>query len=551
MATHLINPTGTDIVTDVVIAGSGAGGLTAAILAVDNGADVIVLEKTDKLGGSTALSAGAIWVPNNPLQGRAGIRDSREEAIKYLTKVSMGQSSQQAIEEYVDRSPEMIQYLQTKSHLKLILRTSFPDYHPEWEGGKKRGRSLEPEPFDGKTLGEELLPKIRRNIAYPPVTSTEAETWGPVKNWDLGIIEERLNNSVLTMGAALVGALVRSCADRGVKFMLGARAKQLIVKERGVKGLTVEHEGRVFNMSARRAVVLACGGFSWNEELKKHFLRGPSLTTAASPGDDGDGIVMGVEVGAKLLNMNEAWWFPLLRVPGEEVDRKPVARLVVGERASPGSIMVNKAGKRFCNEAHNYHDIGKAFHTFDPYTYGYPNIPAYLIFDESFRMKYSIGPLIPGVEVPDWVKKGETAGELAPQLGIDPDGLELTIISFNRHAKLGVDPEFHRGESAYDAAEGDRTAEHPCLAPIETPPFYGFEIVPGDIGTKGGLATNEEAQVVDVWGHPILGLYATGNVTASVMGAGYAGGGATLGPTMTFGYVAGINAARESSSQVF
>ena len=531
-------------VADVVIVGAGASGLTAAIRARDAGREVLVLEKTDKYGGTTAISAGALWIPNNSLQQQAGIEDSKEDAATYLTKVALGQASPDLIRTYIDRCAEMIDYLQGKTQIRFMIRSQLPDYHAEWEGGKRGGRSLEPQPFDGNLLGD-LAGKIRVSAAYRPVTNGEMDGWGPTGGWDRGLIEERSKRRILTVGPGLVAGLLLTCVDRSVRFLLEARVVRLIEKGGRVIGVTVERGGEAMSVMARRAVILACGGFAWNEEMKTHFLRGPDLASATIPADEGDGIRMGVTVGAKLLNMNEAWWSPVIRIPREQIDGRPAARMVVKERTCPGSIMVNRAGRRFCNEAQNYHDLVRAFHFFDPQIYGYPNVPAFLIFDEAFRRRYSIGPVLPSMEVPPWIKRGGSPRELADALGIVPEGLEKTIETFNVNVRRGIDPEFHRGESIYDSAKGDKSAKHPCLAPLDTPPFHGFEVLPGDIGTKGGLAINGKAQVLNVDGQVIPGLYAAGNVTASVMGAGYAGGGATLGPAMTFGYLAGMNAAEE------
>ena len=337
--------------------------------------------------------------------------------------------------------------------------------------------------------------------------------------------------STLALGEALVGALRKGLIDAGVPLFLNHRVLGLAVQGRKVVGLEVRTpKGRKL-IRARRGVILAAGGFEWNERMKARHLYAPSENSAGAPTNSGDGISMGVEVGAATSLMDEAWWFTLLLKPGEKR-----GWLVTSERTLPGSIMVNREGKRFANEAMNYLDLTK-----EMLVRG--NVPAYLVFDADYLSKYPVaGEKLR--RVPKWVKGAPDLPALAKKLGVDGRILKATVAEFNRNARRGVDPLFHRGESHYDRHWGDPSAPHPTLGPLARPPFYGVRVLAGDIGTKGGLKTDEAGRVLDKQDRTIEGLYAVGNNSASVMGPGYAGSGATLGPAITFGYLAGLDAAK-------
>jgi succinate dehydrogenase/fumarate reductase flavoprotein subunit len=286
-------------------------------------------------------------------------------------------------------------------------------------------------------------------------------------------------------------------------------------------------------------VIIASGGFEWSDEMKAAFLPAPLDASCAPPHNTGDGIRMAAKAGAALGNMQEAWWFPMLVRPGDELDGRPAATLLRFERTGPHSIIVNRAGRRFVNEAHNYNDMTRAFHVFDPRSYRYANLPAHLIFDHRHLEKYGFLEHRAGRPTPPWLVEAPTLEALARRLGIDADGLRATVERFNVHARRGEDPDFHRGESAYDRYWGDQEAPHPALGPLEVAPFYAVEIVSGAIGTKGGIVTDREGRALDPFGEAIPGLYAAGNTTAHPMGPGYPGAGGTLGPGCTMGYVAG------------
>ena len=530
--------------TDTLVVGSGAGGLIAAILAHDNGSKTIVIEKSAMLGGSTSISAGGIWIPCNNLAIEAGIKDSKEDALRYLRRITMGQGDEKLLGAYLDEGPKMVDYIQQHTAIHFGPY-SFPDYHPEIDGSNSGRALVISELYDGKLLPPDIVKRIRRSPFFPPINSKERAEWKATNKLDLDMVAKRIEDKIFTMGSALTAALVKECLDRGIDIIPEAPVRGLIYRDNVVQGVKIEQNGENVEMISK-VVILACGGFDWNDQMKKDFLKIPVVSPMGVTSNEGDGIIMGMEVGAALGNMNEAWWTPVIKVPGEEIDGKPVSRSINDERARPHSIIVNRSGRRFVNEAHNYNAVGKALHYFDPVQYEYQNIPAFLIFDNNYRAKYNFLNVMPREPIPRWVKSGDSLTELAGRLGIDSMELKKTISEFNTYAKSGIDLDFHRGESEYDKRYGDLSNElNPCLGTIDNPPFYGVEVYPGTLGTKGGLKTNSDAQVLNVKGDIIKGLYATGNVTASPMGIGYPGPGVTIGQAMVFGYIAGKNAALE------
>ena len=314
-----------------------------------------------------------------------------------------------------------------------------------------------------------------------------------------------------------------------------------------IVGAEFHHDGKRHKVRANRGVILATGGFEWNEQLKSAFLRGPLNAPASPPSNTGDGLKMAMTVGAGLGNMTSAWWVPTLSVEGAIwPNGAQRSSPVLIERTMPHTILVNKAGDRFCNEANNYSSLAGAFHVFDPATYDYPNLPAFLIFDHQYRQRYPLASVMPGAELPDWIVKADSLSELGVTIGIDGDQLSRTVSSFNLHAREAKDPEFGRGQSTYDHFYGDRSRPGAAatLGPIEVAPFYAVEIRMGALGTNGGARTNALAQILDVDGTPIAGLFGAGNVISCPTGSVYAGAGGTLGPALTFGYIAGRSAAR-------
>ena len=536
-----------DLEVDVAVLGSGASATTAAILAADNGVEVALLERAEVVGGTTALSGGVLWVPNNPHMAEAGIEDSREDALAYLNSLSLGMMDEELVETLVDTGPEMLRYMEENTPVSLHVFEGYPDYHPENPGGKPEGgRSLDNDLFPFEELGP-WADRINRQpdaVSFP-ATMLEIDT-KRIDDVPPDVMEERRSRDMRSTGQALAGSLIKGCLDREIPVHTATRGRELILDENdAVVGIRAERDGADYFVKARKAVVLASGGFEWNEELVKAFLRGPMTAPTSTPENEGDGLLMAMGAGAALGNMSEAWWIPGIHVPGDEMRGRTFARLILAERTWPRSIIVNRKGKRFMNEAANYNAVGHAFHTFDPNTFEFINLPAWLIVDSRYQppiARHNVGP-----DAPDWIRRAGTLAELAAQIEVDAGGLEETVARFNEGVARGEDPEFDRGVSAYDSYNGNRWEEAPftTLGPIDTPPYYAAQIESGALGTKGGPKTNAKAQVLRATGGVIPGLYAVGNAMAGVTAMVYGGAGGTLGPGMTFGYIAGRSAAAE------
>jgi succinate dehydrogenase/fumarate reductase flavoprotein subunit len=370
----------------------------------------------------------------------------------------------------------------------------------------------------------------------------EYEEWGTFTRFPWDELRRRAEAGMVARGRAFVAPLVRACADAGVTLVTGLGAKRLATDGGGAVDGVVCDDGRI--LAAARGVILTCGGFEWSPEMTENFLSGPVQGACSPPHNTGDGIRMAAKVGAKLGSMREAWWGPMVHVPGDETDGRPTSTLLRFERTGPGTVIVNRAGRRFVNEAHNYNDMTKAFHLFDPRAYTYANLPAWLIFDQRHLERYGFLSHRADQPTPSWLHRAPTTEELAGLVGVDAAGLAETLERFNANASEGRDPDFHRGESAYDRYWGDQAAEHPALGPVDAGPFYAIEVISGVIGTKGGIVTTPAGQAVDPFDEPIPGLYAAGNTTAHPMGPGYCGAGSTLGPGATMAYLAGARCAR-------
>lgn len=538
--------------TETVVVGSGGSGLVAALTARDNGSETLVVEKASTLGGTTAVSGGGMWIPNSrPIVEERG--ESDDEAVAtYIRQIAGDRVPSAMIERFVEMGPVVVDYLEENTPLEFAF-SGYPDYHAEFEGGDPGGRTIEPKLYDGDRLGENLS-DVRENPHTPiPTTIGEMMDTGGMAKFpvvaDWLELSERMEDNLVGTGRALIAGLYEACLDRGVEFETDTPAAELVTAGEEVVGVVARLDGEDCAIRAS-SVVIASGGMEWDEEMCENFLAGPMNAPTSPPHNEGDGIEMGMEVGAKLGNMNEAWWCPAGHVPGEEwEDGSPLYRILLAERALPGTLMVNEDGERFCNESSNYVDLGKTFREFDPHEYEYQNLPAFVIFDNSAREEYAMLTVMPDQDDPEWLVSGETLEELAEKKGIDPAGLRDQVERFNENAREGVDPEYNRGESLHDQRTGDSDAEHPNLGPLDEPPYYAIDVHAGSLGTKGGLVTTPDGAVVDVDENPIPGLYAASNSTAHVMGIGYAGGGGTIGPNVVFGYLAGKLAAARAAER--
>lgn len=552
---------------DWLVVGSGAGAMTSAIVAHDLGATTLLLEKAPVYGGSSAMSGGGLWIPNNHLMDGVGISDCYDDALAYLNAVTGGVVPQARLRAYLDHAPQMVKYLCEKTRVELVSLPEYPDYYPNAPGSRPGGRALEPKSFDARQLGDEFLRmrelavqelimgRVAMTVAEARILFCKSPGWVSLMMrlmagyWlDLPWRFRSRRDRNLGMGNALVGMLRASLIDRGIPLWLTAPARELIVEDGRVAGLVAEREGRTLRIRAEKGVVLAAGGFDASQVMREKYLPNPTRAewSAANPTSTGDAIEMGLAIGAGIGLMDDAWWSPTTLVPGEAR-----ARLLVIEKSLPGTIMVDKKGRRFVNEALPYNDVVNAMYAKN--APDAPTVPCWLVFDATCRAKYPLGPFLPGAQQPDWtlparirrdyLKKARTLDALAALVGIDPEGLRATIARFNEFARTGKDLDFQRGETAIETYYGDANVKpNACLAPIEKAPFYAMETFAGDFGTKGGLLADEKARVLRESGEVIAGLYAIGNCSAAAMGRTYPGPGSTLGPAATFGYIAARHA---------
>ncbi len=529
---------------DLVVVGSGAAGLTAALAAAARGARVIVVERADKIGGTSAVSGGAIWVPQNHHMAEVGESDSKEEALAYCLKLGGPTADPTLVETFVDTAPKVVRFLEDKTPLRFSVWAA-PDYHAEIVGGKLKGRSLEPQPIPRSVLGE-AEPFLRPAPIYSiPLTLEEIIGGGRLlrgAGLPLQLLEERMTKGMATMGQALVTGLLAGCLRLGVHVLLNARARRLLQEEGRVTGIRVQVGDKEWDLVGRLGVVLAAGGFEWNQELTSRFLPFPMQWPNSPPGNEGDALLMAMEVGADLANTHSVWGSPSAFIPGEEYEGHPLARQVGGERNLPHTIMVNRWGRRFADEGAPYNDLTKAMAEFDPTSYSYRNIPCWAIMDRQFRSRYPIMTVMPGDPDPEWLVRADSLPELAGKIGVDAERLVETVDRWNSFVAQGEDREFGRGKNPFARYSGDPDAPHPNLGTVAQPPFYALPVYPGALGTNGGPRVNQRGQVMHVRGHPIPGLYAAGNTIAAPLGGAYCGGGGTLAPAITFGYICGVTA---------
>lgn len=545
---------------DVLVVGSGAGAMTAALRAHDLGLQVQVVEKSDRFGGTSAISGGGIWIPCNHRIAAVGGEDSAEEAVRYIRAVTHDEIDDGRIEAYVEHGHRAIEYLEQHTRVRFEAQAAYADYYPEVEGGKPGYRSMDPMPFDARELGEEfqrlrepspgtlMMGRMTMTMKEARVLLCRGPGWVGLtlrvlwRYWrDLGWRLRSRRDRFLTLGNALIAALRCSLLDRQVPFTLNCRLERLIEEDGRVVGAEVVRDGVRLRIQARRGVVLGAGGFERNQAMRAQYHPQPSRSdwSATPPYNTGDAIRAGQALGATTALMGHSWWAPTTHVEGEEKQRA-----LFVERTLPGCIMVNSAGERFVNEAAPYTDIVYAM--YESNREGATSVPCWLVFDADFRRKYPCGALLPGYAMPDsrlpkhllsYFHKADSIAELAGKIGVDATGLLRTLDRFNPMAEAGKDLDFNKGDSLFDRYYGDPTIQpNPCLAPLVKAPFYAVKIDAGDIGTKGGLLTDVQARVLREDRTPIPGLYAIGNTAASMMGRTYPGAGSTIGPAMVFGF---------------
>jgi 3-oxosteroid 1-dehydrogenase len=551
---------------DVVVVGSGAAGMVAALTAAHQGLSTVVVEKAPHYGGSTARSGGGVWIPNNEILRRDGVTDTPQDAHTYLHSIIGDVVPARKIDTYLERGPEMLSFVLENSPLKLCWVPGYSDYYPESPGGKATGRSVEPKPFNAKKLGPDeagLEPpygKVPMNMVvmqqdYVRLNQLKRHPRGVLRSLKVGIRAtwaKATGKNLVGMGRALIAPLRIGLQKAGVPVLLNTALTDLYVEDGIVRGIYVRDmnapesaEPRLIR--ARRGVILGSGGFEHNEQMRVKYQRAPITTewTVGAVANTGDGILAAEKLGAALELMEDAWWGPTVPLVG-------APWFALSERNSPGSIIVNMAGKRFMNESMPYVE---ACHHMYGGEYGQgagpgEHIPAWLIFDQQYRDRFIFAGLQAGQRIPKkWLETGvivqaDTLEELAGLTGLSPDALTATVERFNGFARSGVDEDFKRGQSAYDRYYGDPTNKpNPNLGELSHAPYYAAKMVPGDLGTKGGVRTDVNGRALRDDDSIIAGLYAAGNVSSPVMGHTYPGPGGTIGPAMTFGYLAALHLA--------
>ncbi|MDF0530711.1 3-oxosteroid 1-dehydrogenase [Tsukamurella sp. 8F] len=549
---------------DVVVVGSGAAGMTAALSAAHRGLSVVIVEKAAHYGGSTARSGGGVWIPGNEALIDAGVRDSRDDARAYLKAIVGDHVPAERIDTYVERGPEVVAFVHRTTPLRLRWVPGYSDYYPEAPGGRAQGRSVEPRPFDGRRLGAELAhlePDYTRAPMNLVVTQADykwlnllARDWrGPVRALRVGarmVLGRARRKHLLGRGQALAAGLRAGLLEAGVPVLLDTPLRSVVDDGAGrVTGVVV---GEGVTLHARHGVVLAAGGFEHNAEMRRAYQREPIGTewTNGVPANTGDAITAGMAAGGAVAFMDDAWWGPSIPLPRG-------AWFCLAERSLPGSIMVNARGERFVNESAPYVEATHAMYggEFGQGDGPGENIPAWLVFDQRYRNRYMFAGQGPRQALPRrWFEHGclvraDSLDDLAGAIGVPAQALSETVERFNGFAAAGRDTDFGRGESAYDHYYGDpHNKPNPSLGRLATGPFYAAKMVPGDLGTKGGLVTDCAGRVLRTDGTVVEGLYASGNSSAPVMGHTYAGPGATIGPAMVFAYLAVEDIAHAASS---
>lgn len=537
---------------DVVVVGSGAAGLTAGLTAKLQGMKSLVIEKTDRYGGASAISGGALWIPNNHIIKGAGVPDTHELARQYLDSTIGDRVPEELKEAYITRGPEMLRFLYNKTkHMRFQYAKGYSDYYPEKPSGLSQGRSIEPLIFDLTKMGS-LANSMRRatlstkgftmnSYEFHKVNMITRTLKGKTTALKLGarLVKSKVTKSdPVALGEALIARLRLSLAEANGELWLSTAFKDFIMGKGRVIGIIVERDGQELKIEAKKGVVLSSGGFSHNQTLREKYLPSPTNAawTSSPEGQTGDILEPGVRIGATLDLMDKVWGAPSV------IDPQGHPFFLVADRGVPNMIVVDSEGHRFVNEAAPYHEFVDTMYKHQEVTK--QAVPSWILIDASAKSRYIFTGLFPGQAFPkSWFEHGvaksaDTIEELAKQMDVPAESLVATVNRFNDFARNGHDDDFYRGDSAYDNYYGDPTLPNPNLAEIKKAPFYALRLYPGDIGTKGGLVVDKYARVIKENGEPIEGLYASGNCSASIMGETYPGPGATIGPGMTLSFVA-------------
>jgi len=557
---------------DLLVAGAGAAGMTAALVGSLEGLDVLVCEKSQQVGGTAATSAGTLWIPGNTQSRAAGYDDTTQDADRYLDAL-IGQGTNRALRDaFLQTGPVAIDYLEARSEVRFSPCGPHPDYHSNMTGAAFAGRAIVAKPFDGRLLGADfkrIRPPVPEFMVFggmmvgkadiPPLIGRFRSLANFVYSAKLlrRYFFDRLRyarGTRIMMGNALVGRLYNSLRRRKVPVLFGASIVDLLGDRNGVTGARIKLDGRDILVKTRKGVVLATGGYAHNKKFRDAFMPQPVPAFSMSAEDnEGDGVALGEKFGARLspAQGSSGLWTPVSRVPRADGSTGLFPHLVL-DRAKPGLIAVNAAARRFVNEACSYHDFVLAM--FETHQ-SEPAIPAYLICDAAFIRRYGLGAVYPGggnlrrLKAREYLIRADTLEALAGKIAVNAEQLRLTVARHNGFAETGIDVDFGKGETDLNRFNGDAAHKpNPCIGPIATPPFYALAVYPADIAVSTGLATDADARVLAADGKIIAGLYACGNDMASVMAGSYPGPGTTLGPAIVFAYRAAMHACGRASA---
>ncbi len=552
---------------DVIVIGSGAAAFSAALTAAIGGLEVLIVEKSEFFGGTTAISGGALWIPESTHAKKAGLPDDRDQVLTYLKSVIGDHLQQDKVDAFLNAGPEALDFLEKHTLAKFIVRDVAPDYQSELKGSVSAGRTLDTSVFDGRLLGknfDKLRPQLPQFMALGGmmVTLEDAEAAALLgRSWSATAhlfklvgryFMDRLKYSRgtrLVYGNALIGSLLKSAIDMDIRLWNQAEATSLIKENGRVSGVSIklnskQYDNQNIDVRARGGVVLAAGGAPHNPEWRKSNLRSPETHISMAPASNtGGGITLGIEAGGMLSKeQSEAAFYVPVSVWHKENGEEVKYPHLLGDRLKPGSVAVDSSGLRFTNESSSYHTFVQGMHeTSKTDSIG----PVFLICDQQFIKKYGLGLARPGPSAhkellnAGYLIKADSISGLADKLEVPAVSLQKTVAQMNKYADQGHDPDFGKGSTEYNRYQGDKAhSPNPCLGEIKQGPFYAIKLWPGDIGTALGLTTDSAARVLNTDNNPIEGLYACGNDMNSIMSGFYPGGGITIGPGLTFGYLA-------------